>query len=173
MYLDFGGALAAIGLVLAVYQLRRSTWDVVLQLRPFWQRYLFLILSIVGAMLTLIGVALHRFQPCWQPAWLFAAFPYQVLAYLSFAAAPASLLILATVQKGLFTERNAARFYGVLGWHLAATDECLAVLDVLLHNFTALAQLASASTSLQAHPVLDTGREYRWARVDSRRRRAR
>jgi hypothetical protein len=142
MYLDFGGALAAIGLVLAVYQLRSPTWNVVLQLRPPWQRYIFLILLLLGAILTLAAVALDRFRPCWQPPWLFASFPYQVLAYLFFVAAPVSLILLASIQRALFNQRNAARFYHVLGWHLAITDDRAAALDVLLHNFIAIVQAA-------------------------------
>lgn len=142
MYLDFGGALAAIGLVFAVYQLRRPIWDVVLRLRPWWQRNMFLILAIAGAILTLIAVGLDRFQPCWEPRWLFTSFLYQVLAYLAFAASPTMLLLLATSPGGLFTDRNAANFYRVLGWNLATTDQQNAVLNVLLVNFNAVCKTA-------------------------------
>lgn len=135
MYLDFGGALAAVGLVFAVYQLRRPIWDLVLRLRPWWQRNLFALLAIAGIVLTLVSVMLDHFAPTWQPSWLFEPFPYQVLAYVAFAASPISLLLLATDSKGLFSERNAARFYRVLGLHLATTDEQTAVLNVLLVNF--------------------------------------
>lgn len=145
MYLDLGGALAAIGLVFAVYQLRQPSWDVVLQLRPPWQRFLFLTLSIVGALLTLVAVGLDHIQLGWQPAWLFTSFLYQVLAYIAFALSPTSLLILATAQRGLFSERNAARFYYVLGWHLATTDERAAALTVLLNNFSSIARTASST----------------------------
>ncbi|HEY1884241.1 MAG TPA: hypothetical protein VGG51_14525 [Candidatus Cybelea sp.] len=130
-----------------------------LQIRPFWQRYLFLILALVGAVLTIIAVGLDRFQPCWHPAWLFESFPYQVLAYLSFVAAPVSLLLLASIRRGLFNVRNAARFYHTLGWHLAATDDRAAALDVLLYNFTTLADGAGSLNATEgrryARAVLD------------------
>jgi hypothetical protein len=38
VFLDYGGELAAFGLIFAVYQLRREQWDVVLRIRSKWQR---------------------------------------------------------------------------------------------------------------------------------------
>jgi len=52
VYLDVGNALAAFGLIFAVYQLRRPQWDLVLKIRDSWQRNLFWILGTVGLLLT-------------------------------------------------------------------------------------------------------------------------
>ncbi len=157
--MDFGGALVAIGLVFAVYQLRQPSWDVVLALRPGWQRYLFLILAASGFALTLFAVALEKIQPCWQPHWLAESFPYQVLAYVAFAASPTSLWLLATRQRGLFAERSAKRFYTVLAWHAAMSTERSAVLQVLLVNFRVICRFA-------AGPKPSDGRDYARAVLD-------
>ncbi|GEM_PF-6334467 len=37
VYLDLGGALAAFGLIFAVYQLRKPQWELILRIRESWQ----------------------------------------------------------------------------------------------------------------------------------------
>jgi len=145
LYLDLGAALAAFGLVFAVYQLRQPRWDVVLHIRPWWQRNLFWILGIAGLLLTLTAAVIDKFHPCWLWAPLADTFPYQVLAYVAFAASPLSLLLLATTRRGLFKEGSAGQFYSVLGWHVATNDEreIDAVIGVLLANFRSICQFAS------------------------------
>jgi hypothetical protein len=159
LYLDFGGALAAIGLVFAVYQLRQPSWDVVLALRPRWQRDLFLILAASGFVFTLLAVMFEKMRPCWQPHWLVESFPYQMLAYVAFAASPTSLWLFATWQRGLFSERNAKRFYTVLAWRAAMSAERSAVLQVLLMNFHVICRFAVDSkpskSRAYARAVLD------------------
>ena len=142
LYLDLGGALAALGLIFAVYQLRQPNWDVVLQIRPWWQRYLFWILGVAGLILTLIAVLLDRFQPAWLPLWLSDTLPYQILAYFAFAGSPMSLLWFANRRDGLFTHSSASRFCDVLMNHIATRDErdVDAVLGVLLANFEIICQ---------------------------------
>ena len=56
IYLDLGGALAAFGLIFAVYQLRKPQWDLVLNIRDKWQGNLFWIFGGIGLLLTLIRV---------------------------------------------------------------------------------------------------------------------
>ena len=55
-YLEFGGALTAVGLILAVYQLRKPKWDIVLAMRPFWQRWAFIFIGVLGLLLVLVKV---------------------------------------------------------------------------------------------------------------------
>jgi hypothetical protein len=142
MYLDFGGALAAIGLFFTVYQLRQPSWDVVLRLRPWWQRRLPLTLALLGALLVLFAVLLDDTKPSWPIAALANPFVYQVGAYIAFALAPVFLLVFATVKRGLFSERRANHFYNVLAWHVATTGERIAILDVLMANFSKICQVA-------------------------------
>ena len=55
-YLDLGGALAALGLIFTAYQLRSSKWDIILRIRNFWQRNLFLIFAVLALLCTLAGL---------------------------------------------------------------------------------------------------------------------
>jgi len=58
LYLDFGGALAAIGLLIAVYQLRQPSWEVVLRVRPRWQICFPVVFATLGFALTLLTAIL-------------------------------------------------------------------------------------------------------------------
>jgi hypothetical protein len=161
LYLDLSGALAALGLIFAVYQLRQPSWDVVLRVRPRWQRLLPLILGGIGFLFALVAVCLDRFGPCWLPAALRDTFPYQILAYVAFAGSPTSLLFFAITKNGLFAEKSAERFYKALAFSVATSDErfAQAVVDVVLHNFRAICKQASSGVS-------GSGRDYARAILD-------
>lgn len=60
IYLDLGGALAAFGLIFAVYQLRKPQWELVLKIRSGWQSNLIWIFGGVGLLLVLIGTLIHQ-----------------------------------------------------------------------------------------------------------------
>jgi hypothetical protein len=59
-YIDLGGALAAFGLIFTVYQLRKPSWELILRIRPWWQRHLFWIISGVGLALVLARVLMTQ-----------------------------------------------------------------------------------------------------------------
>jgi len=141
LYLDFGGALAAIGLLIAVYQLRQPSWEVVLRVRPRWQICFPVVFATLGFALTLLTAILDRVKPCW-PFGLAEPFGYQVAAYIAFAIAPVSLLLVASVRCDLFSRRNAVRFYRELSRHMANTGERVAIVDVLLDNFRTICKYA-------------------------------
>lgn len=82
IYLDLGGALAAFGLIFAVYQLRKPGWDIVLRIRSGWQRNIFWVFASIGLLLTLIRVIVFEFQiPYLQYPFDIPLF-YEILAYL-------------------------------------------------------------------------------------------
>ena len=136
IYLDLGGALAAFGLIFAVYQLRKPKWELILRIRRRWQSNLFWIFGGFGLFLVLVRVLLPQ-------EWLQCfSFPfsnplsYEVAAYLFFVASPVSLLYFSTKSRGLFNKETARRFYESLVWEISKTsdDNVNAALGVLLPN---------------------------------------
>ena len=144
IYLDFGGALAAFGLIFAVYQLRRPLWDVVLHIRSGWQRNLFWVLGGVGLLMALIRVFVAEFTILCLPFPLDIPLTYEILAYLFFISSPFSLIYFSTRAKGLFNEKTAEKFYAVMVQTISRTkdDEVNAALEVLLYNFRDICKAA-------------------------------
>lgn len=144
VYLDLGGALAAFGLIFAVYQLRKPQWDLVLRIRDSWQRNLFWMLGGAGLFLTFIRVILPEFSiHCWPFPFNSPLF-YELTAYLFFIASPLSLIYFSTRAKGLFNENTARKFYGVMIQEISRTNEdgVNATLEVLLYNFRDICKAA-------------------------------
>lgn len=144
IYLDLGGALAAFGLIFAVYQLRKPQWDLVLRIRDSWQRNLFWIFGSIGLLLTLIRVLLPEFSIVCLPYLFNTPLFYEIVAYLFFIASPLSLIYFSTRTKGLFNERNSRKFYEVMIWEISRTNDegVNAALEVLLHNFRDICRAA-------------------------------
>src|SRR3989344_5501947 len=144
IYLDLGGALAAFGLIFAVYQLRRPLWDVVLHIRSGWQRNLFWVLGGVGLLMALIRVFVAEFTILCLPFPLDIPLTYEILAYLFFISSPFSLIYFSTRAKGLFNEKTAEKFYAVMVQTISRTkdDEVNAALEVLLYNFRDICKAA-------------------------------
>lgn len=135
-YLEFGGALTAVGLILAVYQLRKPKWEIVLSMRPFWQRWAFIFLGGIGLLLVLvksivISLVGYSSLPVTNPAL------FDIFAYLAFVASPVCLIYFAEQSRGLFNERNARRFYETVVIEVSTSDETRqsSALLVLLDNF--------------------------------------
>jgi len=149
LYIDLGGALAALGLLFAVYQLRRPRWDVVLQINPWLRRNLFWAPALVGLAAIFIAVLIDKFQPCglpiWLPTWLKDTLLYQAIAYFGFISSPFLLLRIAGNPCNLFTKQNAVRFYKILVQNIAMGDneKIDASLTVLLANFHNICKFAS------------------------------
>lgn len=147
IYLDLGGALAAIGLIFAVYQLRKPQWDLVLRIRESWQRNLFLFLAGIGLLLVLFRVLLVNIEihigrlpyPFDLPIF------YEVTAYLFFIASPLSLIFFSTRSRGLFTADSSRKFYEILIQEISkSNNEGLnASLEILLYNFRSICEVAS------------------------------
>jgi len=137
VYLDLGGALAAFGLIFAVYQLRKPQWELTLRIREWWQSNLFWIFGGIGLFLVLIRVLLpQEWIRCFSFP-LDTLLSYEIAAYLFFIASPVSLLYFSTKSRGLFNKKSARKFYEALVWEISKTtdDNVNAALGVLLPNF--------------------------------------
>lgn len=162
IYLDLGGALAAFGLIFAVYQLRKPQWDLVLRIRDSWQRNIFWILGGIGLLLTLIRVLLSDFLIyCWPFPFNTLLF-YEIAAYLFFIASPLSLIYFSTKAKGLFNERTSRKFYEVMVQEISKNnnERINASIEVLLDNFKSICKAAKGNkkddeTGQSAMAVLD------------------
>lgn len=113
-FFTLGEALAAFGLIFAVYQLKNSSWDTVFRIRGFVQRNLFWFLGIIG----LICIGFSAVMTQLPSSWLSRPFDYpvfyEILGFLAFVAAPLILFWLGKKKDGLFTPGRAERFYNVL-----------------------------------------------------------
>ena len=136
IYLDLGGALAAFGLIFAVYQLRKPRWDIVLRIRESWQRNLFWIFGGMGLLFTFIGVVLLEFQINYIQYPFNTPLFYEIVAYLFFIASPLSLIYFSTKSKNLFNEKRSEKFYRVMVEEVSKTDNerINAALEILLCN---------------------------------------
>ena len=146
VFFTLGGAVAAFGLIFAVYQLRRKKWDVVLRIRSKWQRDLFWWFGAAG-LLTILARVLITNVPFEQPTLYSIPLIYEILAYVFFIASPASLLLLASRSKNLYTKRSARRFYEVIVGEISTSSEesLSASLDVLLANFDSICKAAKST----------------------------
>jgi len=143
IYLDLSGALAAFGLIFAVYQLRKPRWEIVLLIRNNWQRRLFWVFGGTGLLLTLIRVLLSGATTTHLPHPFNALLFYEILAYLFFIASPLSLIYFSNKLKGLFNIKNSRKFYEIIVQEIsgANNDRINAVLDVLLNNFETICKV--------------------------------
>ena len=162
VYLDFGGALAAFGLIFTVYQLRNPRWDTVLKIRPAWQRHLFWISGIVALFLVLARVIITQIPINYLSYPFDVPIAYEMLAYIFFILSPLSLWWFARRTKGLFTERSSRRFYEVLISEVSRSDEKWtdAALEVLLYNFKDICRAISeekpeSEISQNARAIID------------------
>lgn len=161
IYLDLGAALAAYGLIFAVYQLRRESWAVVLRIRGWWERNLIWLLVMLGLVLTLIAVLLdHKPPPPSLRSTLESPLTYDIAAYICFILSPLSLLYFS--RSVPFTKRNARRFYHILTLEISRTgdENVTAALAVILPNFRQICHVATrkdiyGDASAFANSILD------------------
>lgn len=161
IYLDLGSALAAFGLIFAVYQLRKSQWDVVLKIRNAWQRNLFWVFGAIGLVLTFVRVLISESSVSWLPFPLCVPLFYEISAYLFFVFSPLSLIYYSTRTKGLFCQKTAERFYQVIAREVSKTNNngTMDALEILATNFTDICKTAydgkNTSAELAARSILE------------------
>jgi hypothetical protein len=148
-FLDLGGALAAFGLIFAVYQLRNPKWEIVLQIRDAWQRNLLWIFGGIGLFLVLLSVLITQISPSYLSYPLNDPVVYEILAYIFFIASPLSLMYFAQRNRGLFNKKTCRKFYGVLISGVSRSDEKWvdATLEVLLYNFNDICKSIAENSS--------------------------
>ncbi len=110
IHLDLGGALAAFGLIFAVYQLRREPWDVVLQIRRRWQSCLFWYFGVAGLSLSLLAVILSDFVVPTRLIPFYIPIALQVLAYLCFVLSAAGALFLFNARAQAIQQKHCKAF---------------------------------------------------------------
>lgn len=161
-HLDLGGALAAFGLILTVYQLRKPQWDIILRIRGWWQRNIFWMFSIAGLLLVLFRIIVpetiifsYTF-PFSNPLF------YEISACIFFVFSPLSLILFSTRTKNLFNNKTARRFYVVLVTEISKTDNerTGSVLEILLDNIENICKAArgrgySKEVNESARAILD------------------
>ncbi len=147
-YLDLGGALAALGLIFTAYQLRSSKWDIILRIRNFWQRNLFLIFAVLALVCTLTALLFSEILSLDQKLFYYNHFFYEIIAYLFFILSPISLIYLSTHSRGLFVSKNSDKFYSLIIQEISTNnDERInAVLIILLNNFENICKAAKNNT---------------------------
>jgi len=148
-YLDFGGALAAFGLIFAVYQLRTPKWDIVLRIRRRWQSNLFQLFLILGLILTLIKVLLLEDIIGCLPSPFSSPLFYEIAAYASFILSPLSLVYFSTNSRGIYNSKTATSFYEVMSQEISKASEgnVTASLEVLLNNFESICHAITSQDS--------------------------
>lgn len=161
IYLDLGGALAAFGLIFAVYQLRKPEWELVLRIRNNWERNLFWILGGAGLLITLVRVLIPEFHAhCWWFPFNNTLF-YEITAYLLFILSPLSLIYFSTKTSGLFNEKTARKFYTVMARGITKSndDNLNASLKILFSNLTEICKAARGGEAKEmtqsARAILD------------------
>ncbi len=152
IFLGLGGSLAAVGLILAVYQLMNERWSIVLRIKPFWKRNLVFILSGAGLLFSLFAALVTQVPFNYLPVILTIPLFYEVIAFLLLIAAPVSLFVTASNGVRIFTESNSRRFYEVLIGAIAKSDDknTDAALMVLMQNFEEICHVATKGKTKEA-----------------------
>lgn len=141
IYLDLGSALAAFGLIFAVYQLINPLWKITLRVKPWWQQKSIWIFGGIGLLFTFVAVIVNSSHK--------NSLPYELISFITFILSPVSLLFSATRVKNIFNDKNSRIFYHSLVSEISSSDDKKvdAALELLLHNFEAICKAASNETA--------------------------
>lgn len=137
IYISLGEALAAFGLILAAYQLRKPEWEMILKIRNHWQKNLVWILGTIALFLVLLkflffyDFVIDKFSPEFNWPKLLDFF-----SYIFFIAAPLFLIVLSSKKKNLFNKKNAERFYNILVIETSKNENEKAslVIEIFIYN---------------------------------------
>lgn len=149
IYLDLGAALAAFGLIFAVYQLINPLWKITLSVKPWWQQKSIWIFGGIGLFFTLIAVIVNVSHE--------NSLPYEIIAFLAFILSPLSLFLSATKIRNIFNDENSRTFYHSLVSEISSSDDKKvdAALELLLCNFEAICKAARDKSS---SPIVNNAR---------------
>jgi hypothetical protein len=112
--LSLGEGISAFGLIFAVYQLRRPSWEIVLDIREKWQKNLFWYLAILGLIFTFFASAVTQIPIYYLSKPFIYPIFFEILGYLFFVSAACTLFIMGTKKNKLFKPKRASRFYQTL-----------------------------------------------------------
>lgn len=143
VYFSLGEAIAAIGLIFAVIQLSKPSWNITLAIRGNFYKNLVWFLLGFGAVCVLISALLPQTEFNYRPI----SYPifWEIIGFIFFLSAPISLWFLSTIHKGLYGRKNAVRFYHVVLQNISKHNpEYLeACVDILNTNLEEIIRSAS------------------------------
>lgn len=111
---SLGEGVSALGLIVAVYQLRRVSWEITLAIRETWERYLFIILGMLGLLCVGFSAIVSQISIFILPKPFNYPLFYEMLGFLLFISSAISLFYFGTQRKGLFSQKRAEKFYNVI-----------------------------------------------------------
>lgn len=141
-FFSLGEAVGAFGLIFAVYQLRKPSWEIVFKIRERWQSNLFWYLGFAGLFAVGLSAVISQIPNNWlSPPFNIPLF-YELLGFLCFILAPSSLFYLGRKRTNLFNKKTAERYYQVLLSEIARPkDENLeACVDIIASNLPEILQ---------------------------------
>ncbi len=136
---SLGEAIASFGLIFAVYQLKKPSWDIRLQIQG-WRGNLLWIFGGLGLFFILLSVVISNIPiGLIRAPWGISLF-YELLGFFCFIASPVSLFIFGSVKVEIFNSRNAERFYEVLHYNVMRLERerLEATVDILRQNLPPL-----------------------------------
>ncbi len=166
IHFSLGEAVAAFGLIFAVFQLKDKSWDIVLKIRDSWQRNLIWYMGVGGLVSIAIAITIQQKFFSLPLSFLNNTFLWQFLGYLCFIFAPLSLLLFGKRKKGLFNKRRAEKFYNIILREITKPkidniDVCIDILGANLENITkALAGISSIPFQRDKDYILSDEEKY-------------
>lgn len=135
VYFSLGEAVAAFGLIFALYQLTKPSWEIVLRIRPAWQRKLMIRLAALGLGFVFVASVVSQLPLTSLRTGLHPVL-FEILGFLAFIMGPASYFYFATTPYRLFTKTNAMNFFQTLAKEAARAnpDRIEAVVNVIYAN---------------------------------------
>lgn len=145
IYFSLGEAVAALGLIFAVYQLRRPVWSIVLSIKR--KTYLVRLFSALGLISIAISAVLPQIVKRRPTSLVECPLFWEFLGCVFFISAPVALLILAEKKDRLFTKNNAEKFHQVILRNIArATPDILETcINVIGSNLNEITEAISKS----------------------------
>ena len=136
---SLGEAIAAVGLIFAVYQLKKISWELRLEMRG-WLGDLFGFLGFLGVISILASVFVANMPMGLIPEPFSLPLFYEVLGFIFFLLSPFFLFWIGYKRRNFFNVFNAKRFYDVIHHNIVRTEpeRLEAVVDIILENLPRL-----------------------------------
>ena len=145
VFLGLGGALAVVGLILAVYQLKDEKWSITLRIKSSFKRNLVFIFSGIGLFFALVSSVITQVPFNYLPVIFTVPLFYEILSFFFLILSPVSLFLVARNSKDIFNESNSRIFYETLVFEISKTNEIStnSVIEILKENFNEICKVAS------------------------------
>lgn len=160
IYFSIGEAIAAIGLIFAIYQLRRGTWLIALEVRK-QVKIVVGIFLLFGLLCVFIASIIPQTIKEAPDTILQIALLWEILAGISLICAPV-FLFLGVRSKNLFKDNTAAALFSSLLRRVASksSEDLDAVVDVLIYNLKSIVEKLPSQYIIRRENALDEIQEY-------------